>query len=80
MLRTIADPNRRKILSLLRQKKEVNASEVEEYIKLAQPTTSHHLRVLVKAKLVTSRNEGTWVYYKLNKPASRNLKILIREL
>ena len=32
---------------------------------LAQPTISHHLRVLREAGIITSERRGTWVYYRL---------------
>ena len=34
---------------------------------LAQPTVSHHLRVLKEAGVVRSERRGTWVYYALDR-------------
>ncbi len=31
----------------------------------AQPTISHHLKVLREAGIITSERRGTWVYYRL---------------
>lgn len=33
---------------------------------LAQPTISHHLKVLREAGLVYSERRATWVYYRIN--------------
>jgi len=38
---------------------------------LTQPTASHHLEILEKARLVKSRREGKWIFFKL-----ANAKIL----
>jgi ArsR family transcriptional regulator len=35
-----------------------------------QPTASRHLAYLRKAKLVGSRNEGTWTFYSLDPAAN----------
>ena len=32
---------------------------------LAQPTVSHHLRVLREAGLIEQERRGTWMYYRL---------------
>lgn len=37
-------------------------------LELTQPTTSHHLRILERSGLVTSRREGKWVFYRLAQP------------
>ncbi len=79
-LRAVADPTRRKILQLLSRRKEVTASEIEERVKLAQPTISHHMKVLSKAKLVLQRKEGTWVWYRRDESAIKQFKGVIREI
>jgi ArsR family transcriptional regulator len=80
-LRAIADPTRRKILRLLHpaipRKAGVNegwtASDVEQRIKLAQPTISHHMKILKNAGLVEAHKQGTWVRY-------RRIEIAVRAL
>lgn len=62
-VRAIADETRQRILSLL-QKDEMNVSEVCERLPLTQPTVSHHLAILHRANLVTSRREGKHVIYR----------------
>jgi ArsR family transcriptional regulator len=71
-LRAVADPTRRKVLRLLHpgtpRKAGVpegwTASDVEQRIKLAQPTISHHMKILKNAGLVEAHREGTWVRYR----------------
>ena len=69
-LRAVGDPTRRKILRLLpaggprKTDEGWTASDIEQRIKLAQPTISHHMKILKNAGLVESHKEGTWVRYR----------------
>jgi len=73
-LHAIADPTRRRILRALKEKsgnsigKEngLCASDIERRVKLAQPTVSHHMRILERASLVETRREGHWRWYRRN--------------
>jgi ArsR family transcriptional regulator len=73
-LHAIGDPTRRRILRALMEKggcsigKETGlcSSDIEERIKLAQPTISHHMRILEKAGLVEAKREGHWRWYQRN--------------
>jgi DNA-binding transcriptional ArsR family regulator len=73
-LHAIADPTRRRILNALKEKgacsidKETGlcASDIERRVKLAQPTISHHMRILVKANVVEAKREGHWRWYRRN--------------
>ncbi|HVM94190.1 MAG TPA: metalloregulator ArsR/SmtB family transcription factor [Terriglobales bacterium] len=73
-LHAVADPTRRRILKALTEKggcsidKETGlcSSDIEERIKLAQPTISHHMRILEKAGLVVSERQGHWRWYRRN--------------
>lgn len=61
-----SDSHRQKILSLLKEKKTLNASEIGKQIKLSQPTISHHLAMLTEADILLSVKKGKEVYYSLN--------------
>jgi DNA-binding transcriptional ArsR family regulator len=73
-LHAIADPTRRRILCALREKggcsldKETGlcASDIEQRVKLAQPTVSHHMRILERAGVVEAKREGHWRWYRRN--------------
>ncbi len=89
MLRAIADPSRRRILQILKEKRSVLqpkrhglcASEVEQHLKLAQSTVSHHMSVLRRAGLVDARKEGLWVWYQRKAATLRELgRNLVRSL
>ncbi len=61
----LANPVRRKILTLLR-KQPMSAGELAEAFDLAKPTLSGHFTVLKSAGLVTSERKGTTIIYRLN--------------
>ena len=60
--KALADPTRQKILEMLLQG-EKTVSEIVEAFQLSQPTISHHLELLSRYGLLTSRKEGKRVYY-----------------
>jgi ArsR family transcriptional regulator len=63
--RALADPSRRRILQLLREK-EMTAGEIAAHFDLAKPTLSGHFAVLRQAGLVTPEKAGTTITYRLN--------------
>ena len=61
---TVAEPNRRAILSLLLES-ERSVGEIERELRMSQPSVSKHLRVLREAGLVESRIEAQRRLYRL---------------
>jgi DNA-binding transcriptional ArsR family regulator len=61
---TIAEPNRRAILSLLASS-ERSVGEIEEQLQLPQPSVSKHLRVLREAGFVESRVDAQRRLYRI---------------
>ena len=84
-LHAIADPTRRRILLALKQsgigspsalvagKKGLCAGDIEERVRLSQPTISHHMAILTKAGLVEAVKQGQWRWYCRNEKALRRL-------
>ena len=60
----LADPVRLRLLSLVASLPEVCACDLVEPVGKAQPTVSHHLKVLFGAGLVAREKRGTWVWYR----------------
>lgn len=47
------------------------AGDIEERVKLSQPTISHHMAILTRAGLVEAVKEGQWRWYRRNEKAIR---------
>ena len=64
---TLADPARLRILSLLASAVagEVSACDLVEPVGRAQPTVSHHLKVLSEAGLIVGDKLGRWIWYRV---------------
>jgi len=63
--KALADPTRLAIVNRLARRGDTCVCEFNS-LGLAQPTISHHLRVLREAGLIeVSRKRGTWVFYRL---------------
>jgi ArsR family transcriptional regulator len=63
--KALADPTRVAIVNRLAGADEVCVCVFVGELGLAQPTVSHHLRVLREAGLVEARRRGTWAFYRL---------------
>jgi len=66
-LKALADPARLRLISIIAasEGKEACVCDLTEPLDIAQPTVSHHLKVLTEAGFVTRSKRGTWAYYKL---------------
>ncbi|HET7128158.1 MAG TPA: metalloregulator ArsR/SmtB family transcription factor [Gaiellaceae bacterium] len=62
-LRALADPGRRRILTLVRTE-ERTAGEIAAELPVTWPAVSQHLRVLKGAGLIAERRAGTRRYYR----------------
>ena len=63
--KALADPTRRKILELLRER-DLSAGEIASHFSLAKPTLSGHFSILKAADLIQADKVGTTVIYHLN--------------
>ena len=61
----LADPNRRKILKLLK-KGDMSVNEISLNFDITLPSLSHHLNTLKNANLVSSQRRGQQIIYSLN--------------
>jgi ArsR family transcriptional regulator len=66
LFKALGDSARLRILATLaRAEHEVCVCDFTAGLDVAQPTVSHHLRILKDAGLIASVRRGTWVYYSL---------------
>ncbi len=62
--KALGDPVRLQLVDVLRKHAgKVCVCELVPLFDLAQPTVSHHLKVLRNAGIVGSEREGLWAYY-----------------
>ena len=66
-LKTIADPARLRLLSLIQAQPggEACVCHLTEPLGLSQPTVSHHLKVLLRAGLVEREQRGSWAFFRV---------------
>ena len=65
--KAIADPGRLRLLSFIAGQPggEACVCNLVAPLGLAQPTVSHHLKVLTDAGLLARERRGTWMFYRL---------------
>ncbi len=80
LLQAAADPTRLSILRQLSAGQAVCACDFTACCEVAQPTVSHHLKVLREAGWVTSERRGTWVWYAIRPEAAERFRAISGEL
>lgn len=63
--KALADPTRRKVLQLLRER-DMSAGELAEHFDSAWPTLSRHFAILREAQLIQGEKRGASIIYSLN--------------
>jgi ArsR family transcriptional regulator len=61
----LADPVRLRLLSLIAEAGEVCSCDLLEALGKAQPTISHHTKILAEAQLITGDKRGRWVWWRV---------------
>lgn len=65
IFKALADPTRRKILRLLRER-DMTAGDIADQFSISKPSISHHLGILKNSNLVLDERRGQFIYYSLN--------------
>ncbi len=73
IFKALSDPARLRIVDFLRRpgsdcctfEGKVCACDIERELGLSQATTSHHMKILVAAGLVSATKYGRWMHYQL---------------
>lgn len=65
VFKALGDPTRVQLLSIVAAHDggEACVCDLTEPVGLAQPTVSHHLKILVEAGLLSREQRGRWAYY-----------------
>lgn len=77
LFKALADETRLAILRQLRERGEVCACDFQACCAVAQPTVSHHLKVLREAGLVIGEKHGLEVRYRLNSAMIERVRALL---
>ena len=67
VLKALADPVRLRLVSMIAAHDggEACVCDLTPLVGLAQPTVSHHLKVLVEAGLLEREKRGTWAWFRI---------------
>jgi len=63
--KALADGNRMRVIAALMSRDELCVCQIIELLQLAPATVSRHMTILQNSRLVQSRKEGRWVFYRL---------------
>lgn len=71
VLKALGHPARVRLVAAIRAANggEACVCDLQPVVDLAQPTVSHHLKVLVDAGLLTREKRGQWAWYALDEAA-----------
>ena len=78
-IRALADPVRREILDMLKEKKR-SAGEIAERFPITAAAISRHLSVLKEADLIRDTRDGKYIYYALNASVLEEIMLWLTSL
>lgn len=78
-LKALADPIRRKILNLLKERR-MSAGEIVDEFSVTGASISRHLSVLKDADLIRDTREGKFIYYEINTSVLEEVMLWISDL
>jgi len=78
LFKSLSEPVRLRILSLLLESEEICVCELVDTLKLPQSVVSRHLAYLRNNHLVTAKREGAWMYYQLNQTSGIDMTMLFQ--
>lgn len=64
--KTLSDPLRREILTLIKKNYRMSAGEIAEQLGVSPQSLSYHLKLLKESDLLIESKEKNFVYYELN--------------
>ena len=77
--KAVGEPNRMKMIKILgsHEPETLNVSDIAEILRLSQPATTRHLKVMESVGLFDRTRVGANVYYSLNEGALQEYRELI---
>ena len=65
-LKTLSDPQRREILTLIKKNYRMSAGEIADALGVSPQKLSYHLKILKESDLLIESKEKNFIYYELN--------------
>ena len=78
IFKVLADPQRREILTMLRDGRR-NAGEIAQRLGISPAALSYHLKLLKAADLVLEYKEKNYVYYEVNTSVFQELILWVSQ-
>ena len=78
IFKSMGDETRLKIVSMI-SKEELCACKILSELNITQPTLSYHMKLLVDSGIASSKKDGSWVRYSINKKILNDALNVIRE-
>ncbi len=80
VMKALADKTRMRLFREIASRKQMTCTEVGEISNLAQPTVSHHLKLLVDAGLLNAEKDGRYVILSVNKEITEELSSFVKSI
>jgi len=77
--KALADGNRMRVIAALLEHNELCVCQITELLRISMATVSRHMSILHKARLVQSRKEGRWVFYRLSQAFPSQIGAWLKE-
>ncbi|MFH0784060.1 MAG: metalloregulator ArsR/SmtB family transcription factor [Pseudomonadota bacterium] len=77
--KALADGNRMRVITALLEHDELCVCQITELLCVSMATVSRHMSILHKARLVQSRKEGRWVFYRLSQAFPAHIGTWLKE-
>ena len=78
--KALADGSRMRVVAALLRHDELCVCQIVEMLRLATATVSRHMSILQHARIVKSRKDGRWVFYRLADPFPEHLRLWLLEI
>jgi DNA-binding transcriptional ArsR family regulator len=80
VLRSLNHKLRQQIIKIIDESDKLAVTEIYVKLRLEQSVASQHLAILRKAGIVTTKREGKFIYYTINKPRVESVKEFVSKL
>jgi len=77
--KTLSDPTRREILTMIKKNYRMSAGEIAEALDISPQSLSYHLKLLKDSDLLIESKEKNFIYYELNSSLFDELLLWLRQ-